>query len=443
MDLPSGRRLHSIATNFDGTRIRQAALSPDPERLAIDSSGGGNPDPNLSLWDAVNSKELWHLAIGRGQLSTLRFSPTGQQLLGISRGHGIHRWDAITGKEAQGFLDPNVGVHDLAFSPDRKLLASGGPEIRIWDYAGGNLLRTLGNGRERIDAISLTFTPAGSTLICGQNSRIVIWDWMKNQQLMVFGEQVRGAVWATVLTADGRSLLTGDREGQVRLWELATRKERACFRGHTIDASVVEVALAPDGLSAASVGIEGAIFVWDLTGQAPEGRLVHAELSDQQRIGLWEILADDDAALANKAIWKLVAGGDDAVAFLVQRLRPVPLDIDTHIERLLTTLVRGEGATRETAMSDLDRLGPLAAAALRSRLEKVSPGETRDRIDYLLRKADRTIPSGEYLRTLTALEVLEKINSPAGRKLLTELAGGHADAPVTREAKNSIGRTGP
>ena len=48
--------------------------------------------------------------------------------------------------------------------------------------------------------------------------------------------------------------------------------------------------------------------------------------------------------------------------------------------------------------------------------------------------APRTIPSGEQLRTLRAIHVLEQIGSPEAVRLLQELAGGTPSARETLDA---------
>ena len=62
------------------------------------------------------------------------------------------------------------------------------------------------------------------------------------------------------------------------------------------------------------------------------------------------------------------------------------------------------------------------------------------RIEELLKKIEDGAVSGERLREVRALEVLEGLGTPEARKLLEELAKGAADAALTQEAKASLER---
>ena len=65
--------------------------------------------------------------------------------------------------------------------------------------------------------------------------------------------------------------------------------------------------------------------------------------------------------------------------------------------------------------------------------------ETRRRIQLLLTRLSQRPLSGEVLRTLRALEVLEQAGAE-GQRLLRDLAGGIEEARLTREARLSLKR---
>src|SRR5262249_6103905 len=156
-------------------------------------------------------------------------------------------------------------------------------------------------------------------------------------------------VIAMAFSPDGRLLAISD--GDVfRLWEIATGKE--VFRrerhgdapGAPAQAPVSTLAFLPDGRGVVTGLLDGTILVCDLTPEAAPARGLE---------GLWADLAGEDARTAYRAVHGLAAVPARAVAYLKDRLRPVPEVEPQRVRRLLADLDSNTFAAREAAAKEL------------------------------------------------------------------------------------------
>jgi WD40 repeat protein len=128
-------------------------------------------------------------------------------------------------------------VHCLAFAPDGKVLAVGGgfpdpeAEVNLWDVATGTVQTTL-RGHEK-SVYSLTFAPDGQTLATAGFDRVVkLWDVASGRErasLIVSPES--GSLFMAFSPASQALALAGDEPGVLRLWRLSVDPERPLVAG--------------------------------------------------------------------------------------------------------------------------------------------------------------------------------------------------------------------
>jgi len=148
------------------------------------------------------------------------------QLFASSEGKNIQLWSMPTAKLTHTLTGHTDWITDLAFSPDKTLLASSSLDqtIKLWNVTTGMLLASLKSGR----VTSLAFSPNGIRLASGSRLRqwadgatspngIQVWDVATGQLVHTLDA---GLVNDLAFNPDGRSLAAGAKE--TTLWNLAT-----------------------------------------------------------------------------------------------------------------------------------------------------------------------------------------------------------------------------
>ena len=478
-EYPSGRE--SIRLDGHGDAIEGIAIAPNGNTVATASDGGA-----ILLWDRATSQLKARLA-APDRPRTLIFSPDAKTLFTVGYDQPLQAWAVATGKERWRMEAKHDRAIQLSLAPDGKTIAWSGKlnTILLIDTGTGKAVRELEAPKSSLNG--LCFSANGSTLLAWDDSkRLMRWDvktgqWQEKPlegladnpfavtfspdgDLIVFGGQVgdlilvrvatgrvvhrvatapvesRGqenGVFCAVFSPDGRTLAwSGPEDGQVRLSEVATGKERRRLPGHR--GRVNALAFSFDGNILVSGAEDTTGLVWDLTGPLAWGKTPPGPLNEVSLKACWEQLHGDDAAIAYLAIRRLIADTVRAVPFLAKRLNPAVPPNEQRVSRLIADIDSDDFGARDGAAKELERTGDSVLPALRKGLAGKSSLEMRRRIEQLVERLE-TITS-ERLRIVRAIEALEYAATPQARRLLEALAHGAPGALQTHEAKSSLNR---
>jgi WD40 repeat protein len=292
-DVPTGREQPPLPGPLTMAAPARLAVSPDGGRLV-----GGGADGSLWIWDLRSARLVCRRFVSttaqdyallteglrrlgpfhpayREEVRDLTFSPDGRTLAVLSRTGRVALWDAHAWRERERLPGAQPERRWVRFAPDGRTLAvSVAGAVQLWDVPGLRLRATLG---AEGDAPSLcgTFAPDRSVLVSGtRDGAVRVWDCASNTVQAVATGHL-DALTAVAFAPDGRTLASASADRTVRLWNVATWQETLVLEGHR--GKVLSVCFSPEGGVLASGGqvdaYTGEVLLWRggerLEGQTP------------------------------------------------------------------------------------------------------------------------------------------------------------------------------
>ena len=268
LDRPQGDRPDSIAGHTD--EAWAVAFSPDGHLLAS-GSDDTNDRQTIKLWDPATGKLRFGWFAGGGTVSSLAFSPDGTVLASshLVKQDNLRVWDVATGSLLHTLSGHKRTARAIAFSPDGATLASCDGDVpnehegavRLWDARNGSPKGALTGHTTGVG--NVVFSPDGTLLASEGGDGVRLWDLATLRQRTSFADARHGPV---SFSPDGTMLALCRKPGKISLWDVATAADRLLL-GDPIGELRAQ-AFSPDGSILAAAGPSGKVHIWDtLTGQ--------------------------------------------------------------------------------------------------------------------------------------------------------------------------------
>jgi WD40 repeat protein len=188
-NIQTGEKLQEL--NVAKGEIVSLGFSPDGKMIAVASNYdnlGWDRVSEISLWDLRSGKAIWKRPVPKGSIHSLAFSPNSKILATGDRDATIRLWDANSGKQLSEFGGQRAFLSwaflscPLIFSTDGKTIAVGSQSderrngtVQLWEVASGTI-RWESSGLQGA-ITSLAFSPDRRLLASGSmDTTVLLWD---------------------------------------------------------------------------------------------------------------------------------------------------------------------------------------------------------------------------------------------------------------------------
>jgi WD40 repeat protein len=238
--------------------IECLAWSPDGTRLAT-----GSNDKTVRVWNALAKPSLVRVPRHDYPIDRVTASSDGRSFTSKSKDHTVKVWDAGDGAQLAS-LSGHPNIQCVACSPDGRFVAAGftNSEARVWRRLSGQPVSDFLQHRDFVAA--LAFSPDSRWVASAGRGDRTVWVWEAETGRPRFVLRAPGAIVAVAFSPDGKRIVTGDWDGEARLWDAETGDGLGCLSGHT--GGVAGVAFIQDG--ARIISHDGTLRIWD----SPSGK---------------------------------------------------------------------------------------------------------------------------------------------------------------------------
>jgi WD40 repeat protein len=253
-NLADGKLVHKLNAHTDW--VRAIDYSPDGRVLA----SAGN-DRQIIFWDTATGARREIFALHDAAIAAIRFSHDGKLLAAVGFEESVRLYDVATKQVIARPPAPCQDIRAVTFSPDDQLLAIGGRcgSIRLLSVPRGELVRDFPAHRQRIRA--LAFSSDGAFVASSGEDRLIHVAPVAGTE--GYSLPPRPAKALSLVFYGPQQLAVAGSDNIIRLWDVASKDEIGCLRGHTGSVAALEC----QGKILVSAGFDTTVRIWDVGDQ--------------------------------------------------------------------------------------------------------------------------------------------------------------------------------
>jgi WD40 repeat protein len=214
--IPGGAVARKIPTAF----VNPFTMSPDGDLVAAAGLG------NVSVWSAQSGGLIVSIRAADPAPEAIAFGMGGKLLLG-GFGSEIRVWALPSGQFVQVMGHPGPVSVLLASQDGQQLTSAGGKSIHQWNLADGTMQRTLDG--HTADVRCLAQSRDGKVLVSGDaEGQVRIWS-AAEIPAVVLNAHEKSSVRSLAISDDGTLLASGAADGTLKLWSLPKGDALSCL----------------------------------------------------------------------------------------------------------------------------------------------------------------------------------------------------------------------
>jgi WD40 repeat protein len=314
-DTASGTRLLSARGGWTptlrvieghGGDVNSVVFAPDGTQLV-----SGSDDRTVRLWSVRTGGPLAVLEGHNHSVNSVAFSPDGTRVVSGSHDSTLRLWDTQSFKEIAVFRTNSGAVYAVAYSTNSLIVyGSGDGTVCVWNPPADS--QTFLKGHEA-EVRAVAFSPDGTRVMSGSKDGMVRLSDSRTGGKLAAPEGHHDAVKFVSFSLDGTRLVSGSVDGTIQIWDMRTSESTFILQDHIDSWFPTSVAFSPDGRQVVFGSGDSTVRVWDallkkqlavLSGHlasvtsvafSPDGAEL-ASASFDETVRVWDIQAGTEAA---------------------------------------------------------------------------------------------------------------------------------------------------